>query len=200
MYQALQEYKQKHGHCNVPTKYPDNPQLGIWVGHQRTSKKNGKLSSDRIQKLEVIGFSWDPDEDAWNRMYQTLQEYKQEHGHCNVPRGYPDNPKLATWISGKRQQKKNGKLSSDKIQKLEEVGFSWDAIEDAWNRMYQALQEYKKEHGHCNVPNSYPDNPQLGNWVDTQRTSKRKGTLSKDKTQKLEAIGLQWTSRKPNSP
>ena len=26
----IQKFKQKHGHANVPQKYPTNPQLGTW--------------------------------------------------------------------------------------------------------------------------------------------------------------------------
>ena len=66
--------------------------------------------------------------------------------------------------------------------------------------MYQALQEYKKEHGHCNVPQSYSDNPQLGRWVSRQRQAKKNEILSTDKIQKLDQIGFQWTLIKPNSP
>ena len=159
-------------------------------GHQR---RKGVLSSERIQKLESIGFSWDPYEDAWNQMFQELKEYEQIHGDCNVPRGYSDNPKLGTWVAKQRSSKKKGVLSSERIQKLESIGFSWDPYEDAWNQMFQELQEYKRVHDHCNVPAKYNDNPQLGTWVDGQRQQKRQGKLSSKRIQKLEAIGFQWT-------
>ena len=94
-------------------------------GHQR---RKGVLSSERIQKLESIGFSWDPYEDAWNQMFQELQEYKRVHDHCNVPAKYNDNPQLGTWVDGQRQQKRQGKLSSKRIQKLEAIGFQWTLI------------------------------------------------------------------------
>ena len=146
-----------------------------------------------IQKLESIGFSWNSIEDRWPEMYGQLIAYKKIHGDCNVPRGYSDNPKLGTWVKGQRSSKKKGKLSSEKIQKLESIGFSWDPYEDAWNQMFQELQEYKRVHDHCNVPAKYTDNPQLGAWVDGQRQQKRQGKLSSKRIQKLEAIGFQWT-------
>lgn len=31
----LKAYKQEHGNCLVPSRYPPNPELGIWVGTQR---------------------------------------------------------------------------------------------------------------------------------------------------------------------
>jgi hypothetical protein len=32
----LREYKAIHGNCLVPSRYPSNPELGVWVGTQRT--------------------------------------------------------------------------------------------------------------------------------------------------------------------
>ena len=32
----LRQYKKKHGNCLVPSRYPPNPELGVWVGTQRT--------------------------------------------------------------------------------------------------------------------------------------------------------------------
>ena len=79
MYIALVEYKDIYGDCNVPGKYPNNPQLSTWVGNQRKSKKKGKLSLDKIERLDSLGFSWDPYEDAWNEMFLALKEYKRIH-------------------------------------------------------------------------------------------------------------------------
>ena len=31
----LRTYKDRHGDCKVPSRYPDNPQLGQWVTNQR---------------------------------------------------------------------------------------------------------------------------------------------------------------------
>ena len=91
-----------------------------------------------------------------------------------------------------RRAKKQGTLNPTRIQKLESEGFSWDPLEDAWHEMYLALKEYKSIHGDCNVPQSHPDNPQLGMWVGTQRTLKKQSKLSQDKVGKLESEGFSW--------
>ena len=199
MFEALQQYKSNNGDCDVPQSYPPNQKLGNWVGTQRTVKKSGKLSSDKIQKLNQLGFSWNPIEDAWNQMFEALQQYKSNNGDCDVPQSYPPNQKLGNWVGTQRIAKKSGKLSSDKIQKLETNGFSWNPIEDAWNQMFEALQQYKSSNDDCNVPQSYPPNQKLGNWVGTQRVAKKNGKLSSDKIQKLNQLGFSWT-RKPTKP
>ena len=77
-------------------------------------------------------------------MYQELVEYHQAHGDCNVPRDYSENPQLATWVGGQRQRNNRGNLDAEKIEKLDELGFSWNPDQDFWDKMYDALVEYKE--------------------------------------------------------
>jgi len=56
---------------------------------------------------------------SWDERYGQLVTYKEEFGDCNVPRGYLENPKLATWIGTQRQNKKNGNLEVEKIEKTQ---------------------------------------------------------------------------------
>lgn len=63
-YSDLCRYKERHGHVNVPNKYPADSQLGIWVKCQRRQYRlfrQGKPSSitmERIDQLDRIGFAW----------------------------------------------------------------------------------------------------------------------------------------------
>ena len=58
-YADLITFKQKHGHCNVPLRDPENKTFGLWVYNQRCLYRNGKLSNEHKQKLEALGFIWD---------------------------------------------------------------------------------------------------------------------------------------------
>jgi hypothetical protein len=64
LYTTFIEYKEKHGNCNVPQKYPDNPGLGRWVDNQKSQHKKlyeGKpthLTIERIQHLVSVGFDF----------------------------------------------------------------------------------------------------------------------------------------------
>ncbi|HIF55935.1 MAG TPA: helicase, partial [Gemmatimonadetes bacterium] len=33
---------------------------GLWVSNRRAAYKRGKLSQERIEALEALGFIWDP--------------------------------------------------------------------------------------------------------------------------------------------
>lgn len=47
---------------------------------------SGKITPDRINRLEAMGFEWDPQKAQWNMMYDKLLKYKEEAGHCKVPK------------------------------------------------------------------------------------------------------------------
>ncbi len=62
--EELVAFKEKHGHCNVPRKYPS---LGIWCENVRQAysrRHKGKpvlkfnLSEERVARLQEVGFRW----------------------------------------------------------------------------------------------------------------------------------------------
>ena len=57
-FDALKDYKNKHGNCNVPHALEEYKQLYQWVMAQRNKYKKGKLSNTYIKLLEDIGFDW----------------------------------------------------------------------------------------------------------------------------------------------
>jgi hypothetical protein len=55
---VAQVFKEKYGHCNVPHKWSENVKLSNWLYCQRSFHRHGKLSQDKIKRLESIGFEW----------------------------------------------------------------------------------------------------------------------------------------------
>ena len=53
-----------------------------------------------------------------------------------------------------------------------------------------ALVAFKNNNGHCNVPNAFPENRKLGEWVSTQR--KDRGAVSPERIARLDALGFAW--------
>ena len=185
-YEDLKEYKAEHGHCKVPTNHGP---LGGWVNNQRQARKKGKLSEDHVRNLDDLDFNWGSSaQPKWQDHYNELREYKAEQGHCNVPQS--QGP-LGKWVVNQRQARKQGKVSDDRVRNLDDLGFSWGSTQPKWQDRYNELREYKAEHGHCNVPQSQGP---LGGWVTLQRWNRKKGKLSEDRVQKLDGIGFVWAT------
>lgn len=198
MYDKLLEYEKNHSDCNVPDRWPEDPQLGGWVGKQRIKRNNGLLSNERIERLNEIGFIWDVLAANWEEMFEYFLESKRKHGNRNMPSRWPENPKLGRWVSTQREFWKNGKLSEDRIKRLEAIGFEWNILEAKWNEMFSALMTFNEKNGHCNVQRGWPENPDLSYWVSKQRENCRKGLLSPDRIERLEQIGFIWDTIQNN--
>jgi hypothetical protein len=79
--------------------------------HSHTMKKgshraNPRLTEDRIRLLESIGFHWKIKhkmkrhyDKHWESMFDRLKAFKDSNGHCFVPKRYPADLKLGTWVS-----------------------------------------------------------------------------------------------------
>ncbi len=185
MFEQIEAFNKKHGHCNVSQKWGKNKQLGKWVCVQRRTKDN--LSPERRYKLDFIGFDWDPLETIWNHMFEQLVAFKKKHGYCNVPRGW-ENRQLAQWVVTQRNTKDG--QSPKRLGKLNSIRFDWDPEESKWNQMFEQLKTFNKKHGHCNVPRGSKENKQLSTWVNNQRFKKNR--LPNAKIAKLNEIGFDW--------
>eukprot|EP00978_Attheya_sp_CCMP212_P048868 scaffold586586_cov114-Attheya_sp.AAC.1 len=60
MHAKLRAYYDKHGHCQIPISYPEDPVLGKWVRKQRILKTHGTLNDDRFERLNALEFVWSP--------------------------------------------------------------------------------------------------------------------------------------------
>ena len=45
----------------------------------------------RRQRLDAIGFIWDPLEADWEEGFSSLKMYKDREGHCRVPHKHIEN-------------------------------------------------------------------------------------------------------------
>jgi hypothetical protein len=84
MFGRLLLFRDRHEHCRVPIGYKDK-KLANWVRTQRAFSTKGILSTVRKQRLDAIGFDWDPHETDWAEGLRCLTIYKEREGHCRVP-------------------------------------------------------------------------------------------------------------------
>ncbi|CAJ1935227.1 unnamed protein product [Cylindrotheca closterium] len=148
---------------------------------------------------------------TWESRFKDLVQFKQEHGHCNVPRRYKANPKLGVWVCSIRQQMARGTLNKAKMERLNELDFQWritvikggqinpqianrnkSSSSDPWMEHFQHLKSIKERTGECSPPVPATTHRKLTKWMDRQRRERNKGRLSKEKQKKLNSIGFQW--------
>lgn len=138
----LKDFKEEHGHFTVPSHRP----LFRWVCNQRRNYKRKKenrqstMTDDRIIALEEIGFAWNPRSPqaravVWERRFDELKAFKLRTGHCNVSQSSwfsGHYAPLARWVGKQRAQYRKlvkgaqSSLTTERISKLQEIGFSWD--------------------------------------------------------------------------
>ncbi|KAL7502752.1 hypothetical protein ACHAXN_001230 [Cyclotella atomus] len=120
-------YQCENDHCKVPQSHPIH----------RT-----KMSQESIDKLDSIDFIWDVNAHIWNENFDLLEEYKHEYGDCLVPH---DHPILGEWVNTQRSNRT--KMSQDRIDKLDSIGFVWDVKTDHGNEKYNQLDGYCSSKG-----------------------------------------------------
>ena len=60
-------------------------------------------------------------------------QFKEEVGHCRVPKGYTKDKELANWVRNQRLEEANmrkGKktrMTQERLQALQDIGFKWSA-------------------------------------------------------------------------
>jgi hypothetical protein len=78
-----------------------------------------------------------------------------------------------------------------------------DTCDENFEKHCSDLVIFKGEKGHCNVPQVYPANQAMANWLyniraaynEDQKGNKGDYDLSPDRIERLEAIGIQWNTR-----
>ena len=219
MYELAKKYYEHYSDLKIPFSFKtingyesdeNGYNLGFWISNQRVKYKKGTLSEDRIKQLEKIDMIFGiGKQDVWNIMYDLAKKYYEHHGNLKISHsfktinGYETDEKgykLGFWISKQRINYKNGTLSEDRIEKLEEIGMIFENVyKDTWNMMYKLAKKYYEHYDNLKIPkmfktiNGYEIDEKgynLGVWIATQKTNYNKSILSEDKIEKLEEIGM----------
>jgi superfamily II DNA or RNA helicase len=190
-YGRLEKFVRDEGHCRVSFDYQyDSIMLGRWVSKQRQRKNF--LNKHQIEKLDSVGFMWDPFSVLWENGLERLLQFIDREKHTLVPNKYiEDGYPLGNWVNNLRATK--DKLSSIRVKQLDDLNFIWDPRNSRWERGFSSLLNFKAKYGNCLVPINYVENNYpLGNWVGNQRQAKRKMILSDERINKLERINFIW--------
>jgi DNA-binding TFAR19-related protein (PDSD5 family) len=188
-YGLLQKYRKDKGHCRVKKDCKvDGLRLGSWAHNQRTLK--GRLSLDRLERLNLLGFVWDPVAEQWEQNFAALQRFREREGHLRVAEEQKvDGLNLGHWIKAQRHIKDS--LTPDRVKRLNSLGFSWDPYAEQWEKRFAALKKFCRREGHCRVKEGDTvDGLRLASWVSNQRSTK--DSLTPDRLKRLKSLGFIW--------
>ncbi len=201
-FNAYVSFRKEHGREPLHTsKNKSEKDIALWVTRQRKSYKRNKLSQDRIERLNSIGFTWDIFESSWNQAFNDYQAFKEKYGREPSNSSKDESERfLAHWAGVQRRGSGRNRLplSKDKVDKLNSIGFTWDIKGDQWEQSFKDYQEFKKENNRepSNHSKVKPENS-LGHWTNNQRQNyKKKEIITQDHIDKLNSIGFKWSLKR----
>ncbi len=196
--EELRAFKEKEGHIQVPV----GGSLERWIRRMRALYQKGKLEDDIVQELDKLGMVWAPRSVQKRKSDETFEARLDELKALvavdgRVLRVNQYEPGMRAWIYHQQRCFREGSLSKDKVQALRDVGVTLKMTQRiSWDTRLMELIEFKRTHGHCNVPATWRHNKELGSWVGTQRKYMRNGKLSEERVAALTSIGFEWEPRK----
>src|SRR5262249_19731800 len=118
----LQRFVEREGHSRVERGHRENGfPLDTWVTSRRREFRLGRLTPERAARLEALpGWLWEPLEAQWEDAVAALERFTQREGHARVAFGHQeDGFALGRWVAKRRTNYRNGKLSSERVTRLE---------------------------------------------------------------------------------
>ena len=146
-YALAKNYYEHNGNLEIPEKFKtlngyehdeNGINLGMWIRSQRRSYKNVKLSPERLNLLKNIGMRFEikHNNNEWNKNYALAKNYYERNGNLEIPSKfktldgyeYDENGiNLRRWLAVQTQLYQKARLSTERINLLENIGIKWFA-------------------------------------------------------------------------
>jgi len=226
-FDQLKTYYSKYNTFLIQRTNEEYKHLIPWIQYQRNQFRNNKLEEEKISKLSAIGFSFDlnyrgkkfqleidPETNSvvvnnsydqqWQNNFEKLKDYFEEFGTFLIPGSKPEFLPLRAWLQYQKQLFRKNKLDSEKINKLEGIGFSFNmdfrgqksstALEsnDNWNEMFEELKFYNSEYKTFLIPKQLTQYYSLKIWLQEQKRLFKSGRLSDSKLNRFSQIGYSF--------
>ncbi|MDC3069748.1 Helicase associated domain protein, partial [Prochlorococcus sp. AH-736-D21] len=186
--EKFEKYKQLSNKYQDMGNHPKIRQsiLGVWISTQRESFKKGKLSKERLEKLNSVNFIFDVSLNHWTAQFKKLKDFLKDNDWKDL------DPKLQSWCNSLRAKKRKGKLKANQRILLESLGIDWDPVNNSWGEYYEKLKIFKEEEGHLDIPSKH----EIGIWVVNQRKLFKENKISDVRVKLLDDIGFVWDTQK----
>jgi len=205
-FEKLKVFYSKNGHSNVPRTHEDSKLASwVWIQRQRRSgtyKSQSHIEDRQVELLDSLGFQWDRREEIWEAKFSLLKAFLEKNTWSDLVSAHTDKSlrALYVWCHTQRVRRRKNLLPARKIQKLESIGFRWDApsTSEAWDKQFEELKKFKEQNGHCRIPHrrgQKSQNNKLAAWSTNQRQLRNAGGLNEEQISKLDSLGFEWKLR-----
>ena len=139
--QAVAAFAEQHNRLPQLAGSEEERQLALWCYTQRQRRRGhgtgAELTAEEAAKLEELPFwSWEPWGEAWERQWQAVAEFVQQHGRLPRCRGRTAQPllegerPLGKWCDNQRQRQRGtgrkAELTPEEADRLEALpGWRW---------------------------------------------------------------------------
>ena len=141
----------KKGYLGAEYVTVDGYRLGTWVMSQRQQKKNGTLSTWRMEKLNSTnGWFWTDEEARWEKFTVKLKSHIQKFNSTGIHQDFCDEDgyPLGQQISQYRIKYKNKSIKKYQIKFLEGIpDWVWNAEISKWMDNFNLIKEFYNKHG-----------------------------------------------------
>lgn len=169
-----------------------------WLTRQRRRRESGALPRGQVLLLSTLnGFSWTPDADQWESMFDRVRRYVATHGR--VP-SRADDADLAGWLATQRFSMRQGRLSARRAEVLEALpGFaasmSCERADSVWDGRLAELRQFVSSNGRYPRAGAAGAERRLYDWIGAQRDHFRRADLGAHRIEALEAQpGWRWSA------
>ena len=211
MYDLAKQYYNHYGNLAIPHSFKtlngyeydeDGVKIGYWFHAQKTNY--ARLSIERKKLLDSLGFSFESNEDRWQKMFKLTKTYYEHYDNFLIPSNfktingyeYDENGlNLGAWVG--TQRNKYNTLSPERKKKLDDIGFVLNGVEARWSEMFRLSKVYYEHYGDLFIPYKFKtvngfeyddDGVRLGYWMHTQKQFY--DNLPNNKKELLKSIGF----------
>jgi hypothetical protein len=182
----LKRYKARHGHCRIPVSDEAHAQLQRWLSSYATRARRAQLDAERAKRLqEVVDLTHTRADLRWE------EHFREWKALSRLAAGPTPGSRAWWWAVVQRRQRRRGKVSQERIARLDAAGFAWNPTRDSWDANVARLHVLKRRtgRGSTRLTDSAPD-AKLRNWVASTAFRWRTGDLSPERVAQLRELGF----------
>jgi superfamily II DNA or RNA helicase len=199
-FQLLKQFIREHGNSDVMSVPGASPVLKRWVQSMRSKYASQLLNADSVRQLESVkGWQWEYTHEFIDQdqlCLNAFQKYFDKTGSSLVPSGtIVSDIDLFKWVQSLRTRKARNALRIEIQEQIEAFpNWDWNGNNHQWNQSFDNFTKYLNTASDYELKSGAIRDHQISTWISNQRASRKRGTLSRDRAERLESIpGWTWT-------